>query len=120
MQKQEEVVNKRQLGTYYELLAIQYLINKGYTILVHSYRCRFGEIDIIASYKEYTIFIEVKYRKSDMYGYPREAVNINKQRHIIRTAMCYLKNEIGYESPIRFDIIEFIEDKMTHIESAFY
>ena len=120
MQKPEERVNKRQLGTYYELLAIQYLISKGYTILIHSYRCRFGEIDIIARDKEYTIFIEVKYRKSGMYGYPREAVNINKQKRIIRTAMCYLKNEVGYESLIRFDIIEFLEDKVTHLESAFY
>lgn len=119
MPKQENIGNKRVLGTKYERLAITYLEEKHYVILEHSYRCRFGEIDIIAQDEEYIVFIEVKYRKRGDYGYPREAVNYNKQRHILRTAMCYLKVKIGYEVPVRFDVIEILENTITHLEAAF-
>ncbi len=125
IKRQDETANNRQVGTYYERLAIDYLLSKGYSILKHSYRCKFGEIDIIAKDYEYTVFIEVKYRKSELYGYPRQAVNINKQKHIIRTAMYYIKQNVGYEIPMRFDIVEFLKDdvngvdKLTHLESAF-
>lgn len=117
--KQEEIGNKRTLGTQYELLAIAYLKEKKYTILEHSYRCRFGEIDIIAKQGEYIVFVEVKYRKKKDFGYPREAVNYKKRQHILRTAMYYLKTKIGYEVASRFDVIEILGDTITHLEAAF-
>ncbi len=119
MPNQEGTSNKRVLGTRYELLAIAYLKDKHYTILEHSYRCRFGEIDIIAKQGEYIIFVEVKYRKKEDFGYPREAVNYRKKQHILRTAMYYLKTKIGYEVASRFDVIEILENTITHLEAAF-
>ncbi len=117
--KREGISNKRLLGTQYELLAIAYLEAKHYTILEHSYRCRFGEIDIIAKDDEYIVFVEVKYRKRVDYGYPREAVNYKKRQHILRTAMYYLRTKIGYEVASRFDVIEILETSITHLEAAF-
>ena len=119
MPKREDISNKRLLGTQYELLAIAFLEAKHYIILEHSYRCRFGEIDIIAKDDEYIVFVEVKYRKKGDYGYPREAVNYKKKQHILRTAMYYLKINIGYEVASRFDVIEILETTITHLEAAF-
>ncbi len=118
-QKQEITGNKRLLGLKYEQLAIDYLQEKQYLILEHNYRCCFGEIDIIAQDGIYIVFVEVKYRKRGDYGYPREAVDYKKQRHIISTAMYYLKSKIGYEVPIRFDIVEILETTITHLQAAF-
>ena len=55
-------MNKRQLGTVYEQKAAAYLQQQGYEILECNFRCRIGEIDIIAREGEYLCFVEVKYR----------------------------------------------------------
>ncbi len=119
MQKQEGALNKRSLGKKYEQMAAAYLQDKGYHILYHNFQCRLGEIDIIARHNAYLIFVEVKYRKRKDYGYPREAVNFKKQQHIIRTAAYYLLTHVGVEVPCRFDVIEILEEQITHIEAAF-
>lgn len=111
--------NKRSIGTAYEKLAKKYLQNIGYSILVMNYRCKSGEIDIIASEGEYIIFIEVKYRKTLKYGYPRESVNYYKQKHIIYAAKYFLLINNLYNKNCRFDVIEILDDKVTHIKNAF-
>lgn len=54
--------NTRNTGTSYERKAAEYLEQQGLVILKHNYRCRQGEIDLIARDKEYLVFVEVKYR----------------------------------------------------------
>ena len=61
--------NKRMEGSRYEKLAARYLEQKGMDILELNYRCRTGEIDIIARDGEYLVFVEVKYRKTKRAGY---------------------------------------------------
>ena len=73
-------MNKRQLGTVYEQKAAAYLQQQGYEILECNFRCRLGEIDIIAREGGYLCFVEVKYRSGDGYGSPLEAVGVYKQR----------------------------------------
>lgn len=119
MQKQGEDKNKRRIGNYYETIASHYLIEKGYKIICHNFRSKFGEIDIIAHDDEYIVFIEVKYRKTKQFGYPREAVTYQKQRHIIRTAQYFLLTHIGREQSCRFDVIEILGDQLTHLVAAF-
>ena len=63
-------MNKRQLGSEKEKLAAEYLQERGYEIVTCNYRCRQAEIDIIAKKEEYLIFIEVKYRKKSVCGFP--------------------------------------------------
>lgn len=113
-------VNKRQMGTSYELKAENYLREKGYKILETNFRNRSGEIDIIAKDGEYFCFIEVKYRTTNDYGNPLEAVDFRKQNQIRKLAMYYLmKNKLSEWTPCRFDVIAFEGEKMTHVENAF-
>lgn len=119
MQKQNSIKNKRAIGTYYEKQAADCLLKKGYTILCSNYRCKLGEVDIIAKIDGCIVFVEVKYKASSVYGYPREAVNYKKQQRIRLTAKYYLRQYEKYEVSCRFDVIEFLGDTITHLEAAF-
>ena len=90
-------MNKRQIGSVYELKASDYLTKKGYQIIERNYRCRIGEIDIIAIERDCLCFIEVKYRKNEKTGDPLEAVDKRKQQKIIRTAQYYLLTHSKYQ-----------------------
>ena len=83
-----ELLNKRGRGSFYEDVCVEYLIKNGYDILHRNYRCKLGEIDIIAKKDDIIRFIEVKFRGSDSYGSAR------KQRRIMRAASWFL-NEYG-------------------------
>ena len=98
-------MNKRQTGIDYEALAAAYLQNKGYRIIEKNYRCKAGEIDLIAEHEGYLCFIEVKYRKDDRFGSPAAAVDRAKQRTISRAARIYLAAH-GYDqwTACRFDV----------------
>ena len=107
------------VGTKGEECAAEYLEKKGYRILTKNFSCKLGEIDIIAKHLEYTVFIEVKYRKDIKKGYPIEAVNFYKQKRIIKTAMYYAQNNNLFDTPIRFDIVEIIGNNIRVIQNAF-
>ena len=114
-------LNKRQVGTKYETIAAEYLMEKGYKILARNYRNYYGEIDIIAERDGILVYVEIKYRKSAKYGDPLEAVDIRKQRRISR---CAAYHYAGYGAtrnmPCRFDVIAIYGDgSMRHIENAF-
>ena len=113
--------NKRREGQQKELVATEYLKNKGYFIIQTNFRVRQGEIDIIARDGETIVFVEVKYRKDLSSGNPLEAVNYAKQRKICRTALFYMNlNKISPDNtPIRFDVIGILGEEITHIVNAF-
>ena len=90
-----------------EILAARFLRDKGYGILSSNYRCRFGEIDIIASDKRYLVFVEVKTRREDARYLPREAVTVTKQRKLLQTAAMYMSRFPTNLQP-RFDVIEVV------------
>lgn len=108
-------------GSVGEDIALNYIKKHlKYKILETNYTCDIGEIDIIAKDNKIVVFIEVKYRASDIYGLPREAVNAAKQRKIKQTAISYLKYNNLYESvDVRFDVVDILNDKVTYIEDAF-
>ncbi|MBF7095823.1 YraN family protein [Alkalibacter sp. M17DMB] len=106
-------------GKFGESLAVDYLKSLGYSILKRNYRCRMGEIDIIAKRCEDVIFVEVKSRSSDEYGAPSESVPVSKQKHIIKTALHYLGTNTEFEDNYRFDVIELLAGEINHIENAF-
>ena len=81
-------MNKRGRGSFYEEVCVEYLIKNGFDILHRNYRCKLGEIDIIAKKDDIIRFIEVKFRGSGSYGSALEAVDFRKQRRII---FCYTK-----------------------------
>lgn len=113
-------------GAAGEVLAARFLREKGYEIWTANYRCRFGEIDIIAVKPPYIAFVEVKARSELALFSPREAVDARKQRRIIKTALLYLQSHAVELQP-RFDVIEIITRKgrpmeiveIDHIAGAF-
>ncbi len=111
--------NNRKVGQSNEELACSYLKKHGYHIITKNYRCKFGEIDIVASKNNYLIFVEVKYRKTVKVGYPIEAVTLKKQRVISKCANMYLLQNSAYQEDIRFDVIGILSDEITHIKNAF-
>ena len=76
--------NNRAKGSRYEDRAAAFLENVGMTILERNYRCKAGEIDIIARDDKTVCFVEVKFRNSLKSGFPAEAVGIRKQQRIYR------------------------------------
>lgn len=111
--------NKRQTGAAYERAAGYYLEQLGFEILEYNYRCRAGEIDIIAKDGDYLVFCEVKYRSDSKTGSPAEAVDCRKQRTIFRCAMQYLTQRHLEEIPCRFDVIGIEGTEVTYIKNAF-
>ena len=105
-------------GAMGEILAARFLRGKGYAIQSSNYRCRLGEIDIIATDRRYVVFVEVKTRKEDSRYLPREAVTITKQRKLLQTAAMYLSRFPTTLQP-RFDVVEVVtakDDPMKIIE----
>ena len=95
--------NSRQKGVRAEKKAVEFLLNKGYSIIVTNYQKISGEIDIIAKKDTYICFIEVKYRKNISKGYPREAVNFKKQQKIRNTALYFIEENNLNNIEFRFD-----------------
>lgn len=112
-------MNKRELGTIYEEKTSDYIKKHSMKILEMNYRCKCGEVDIIAQDKNYLVFIEVKYRTSLNYGHPSQAVDYRKQRKIIQTAIWYIKNTQKFDCPIRFDVACWIGDTLEYHKGAF-
>lgn len=113
-------MNKRAVGTAYERQAGAYLLGQGYEILQYNYRCRQGEIDIVAKEGGYLVFVEVKYRRGQGSGAPAEAVNWKKQRAISRTALFYcLSHGYGGTTPCRFDVVSVLGEEVRVIKNAF-
>ena len=110
----------RRQGNIAEDQAAKYLQNKGYKILTRNFSCKVGEIDIIAQDKQNTIiFIEVKQRKTNLFGGGLAAVNKAKQRRITLTAAEYIKKTHPKYFALRFDIITITGNDLEHYENAF-
>ena len=97
-------INKRRVGGRYEDRAAAFLEKKGLQVIEKNFRCRTGEIDLIAQKDGFLAFCEVKARLSSGI-LPREAVTPAKQNRIIRAALTYLSEHPSELQP-RFDVIE--------------
>ena len=102
-----------------ERIALNYIKKLGYKVIETNFRNKIGEIDIIAYDGNVLVFIEVKYKKSDYFGLPREAVNYHKQRKIMMVAQSYIKTKNLYHKVSRFDIVEILGQEVTHIKNCF-
>lgn len=112
--------NNRLVGKRYEQIAAAWLTQQGFTVLAQNYREKPGEIDIIAREKDYLVFLEVKYRATDRYGTPPEAVNRKKQQTIRTVAALFLKkNHYAQDTKVRFDVIGIQGNRLKHIKDAF-
>ena len=114
------------LGRWGEGIAAEYLRKKRYTIVAANYRCRFGEIDLIAENRQFLVFVEVKLRKSAAFAEAMEFVDRRKHERLKETAAIYLSQNETQKQP-RFDVIEIYAPEGTqtrkptvrHWEDAF-
>ena len=109
-------------GKRSEIIAADFLKEKGYKILETNYKNKIGEIDIIAQDKDCIVFIEVKARLSQKFGHPLDAIDERKQEKIHRIASLYLVKNRKYGKPCRFDAISILgleNPEIRHIIDAF-
>lgn len=112
--------NRRRLGTDNEERAAEYLNRRGYQILERNFRCRLGEIDLIAKEAGVLVFLEVKYRKNSRCGGPAEAVTPAKQRTICRVADFYrMSRRIPESQSCRFDVVAILGEQVQIYKDAF-
>ena len=113
-------VNTRKTGSEYEEKAATFLKEQGIFILETNFRCRFGEIDLIARDKNTLVFLEVKYRKNGSCGSPLEAVDWRKQRTICKVSDYYrVRHQITDSTPMRYDVIGIGGEDITWVKNAF-
>lgn len=117
-------MRQKEAGNQGEALAAAYLEGRGYTVLERQWRCRYGELDLIARSPEGVLcFVEVKRRGPGAIGLPREFVDGRKQEKLRKTAAVYLAASED-PAPARFDVAEVREEadgalRVEYLESAF-
>lgn len=111
--------NYRKIGQEQEEKAVAELEKRGYRILARNFRCRIGEIDLIAFHEGYLVFVEVKYRKSTKTGYAAEAVTKRKQQTICRVADYFIRTHCSRIPACRFDVAAFDSEHFEIYQNAF-
>lgn len=112
-------------GTEAEHICQKYLLNQGYQLLDTNYHCAWGEIDIIAKDGNDLVFIEVKFRTHGNEDFAKNTVSWQKQRKLIKTALCYFAAHEEAETLFsRFDVIVIFpkqpdEYEIIHYKNAF-
>jgi len=115
---------KKAAGDLGEAAVAAYLRERGYEILAAQWRCRFGELDIVARERQGTVcFVEVKLRSAGAIGLPREFVDQRKRARLRMAAEAYL-SEQGKDVPARFDVAEVYAEnngglRVEYLENAF-
>ncbi|MEN8248610.1 MAG: YraN family protein [Bacteroidota bacterium] len=115
-------MDKKQIGNKGEDTAVNYLFANGYDVIHRNYRLGRAEIDIIAQIDNTLVFVEVKTRKDNTYGYPEEFVTDAQQERIWQVAEEYVE-KTAWQGQLRFDIIAIVwdgpEPTLDHFEDAF-
>ena len=95
-------------GKHFEALAARFLAGQGLLIIDRNYRCRCGEIDLIARHDKHLVFVEVRARGNPRYASPAASVDRRKQQKLLRSAQFFLQRhpELA-QLPCRFDVIAF-------------
>jgi len=112
-------MKRKELGNTGEKLARDFLKKKGYKIRDTNFRCREGEIDIVAEKKGCLVFVEVRTKASSGFGSPEESVTFAKKEKLIASALTYLNNHQNLPESWRIDFVAVELDpngKTTRIE----
>ena len=125
-------VPPQELGRWGEKLAADFLIKQGYQIVARNVRTPYGELDLIALQfskndpdEMTTVFVEVKTRSSQTFGFPEESITASKQNHLISAALHYLQEHPNLDQDWRIDVIAIERYKnrdpvIHHFENALH
>lgn len=112
---------QQHVGRWGEQAAADYLEKQGYQILARNFRTEHGEVDIIARQENVLVFVEVKARSSNRFGYPEHSVTPRKRQHILSAAEKYILEHPKFQT-WRVDVIavegETGEAKIVHFENV--
>lgn len=100
-------MTRAELGALGEQLAVDHLIGLGLTVLDRNWRCRYGELDVIAAdvQRRILVFVEVKTRTTDRFGGIEQAVTPQKLRRLRRLAGLWLAAQQGSWAQVRIDVV---------------
>ncbi|WP_238322728.1 YraN family protein [Gorillibacterium massiliense] len=118
---------RKKLGAYGEQLALSLLEEAGYRILERNWRCRLGEMDLVAADDDTVVFVEVRTRRvTGSYGTSKESVDARKQAQVRKIALAYLHAKGRHDVRVRFDVVAIELDAATsdirrieHLKNAF-
>lgn len=96
---------KQKRGSWAEQSAASYLERLGLRIVAQNFRCKLGEIDIIAVDGNQLVFTEVRYRTPSQFGIAAETVTYRKQQRTIKAALRYLQQNPHWQTTCRFDVV---------------
>lgn len=98
-------MNRQEIGKLGEKLAQKFLKKRGYHILETGFRCREGEIDIVARQKDYLIFVEVRTKSNLDFGTPEESITRRKKEKLITSALTYIETHQNLPPSWRIDVV---------------
>lgn len=124
MVKSGEPNNNKTLGELGEEIAVAFLKGRKFRIIERNFRCKCGEIDIVARDGKTFVFVEVKTRRTASYGPPQLAVTPFKQRQNSKAALTWLASKKMQDVPARFDVVAIVLrdhaiPEIEHIRNAF-
>lgn len=122
--RSEDRADNKSLGEQGESIAVCYLKGRKYVIVERNFRCKCGEIDIIARDGKTIVFVEVKTRRNEACGPPQASVTPFKQRQISKAALTWLAKKKLLDAPARFDVVAILQrdhavPEIEHIKDAF-
>lgn len=115
---------KDDLGRRGEAIAAQFLMGAGFDIVERNWRCRQGEIDLVAREGDELVFVEVKTRSSVAFGHPLESITLAKLARLRRLAAAWCDAHPGSHNHIRIDAVAVIapprgEFEIDHVRRVF-
>jgi len=110
--------NTIEVGATSEERAVDHLLRQGYRIVERNFRCKVGELDVIARDGRTLVFVEVRSRRSAEYGSALEAVHWGKRKKVSRVAQAYLTVRRPHFETARFDVIAITGGELVHIQDA--
>lgn len=117
-------LKRKEVGALGEKLAVDFLKKRGYKIVQRNFRCREGEIDIIAKQGECLVFVEVRTKRGSDYGVPEESITPFKKDKLASLAQIYLQNYHPSPQSWRIDVVAVeltVQNRVSrleHIENA--
>ena len=106
------------VGASAETAATRLLLERGYRIVERNFRCKVGELDLIARDRGVLVFVEVRSRADAEHGHAAEMVDAHKQRQVARVAECYLAMRDPDYSEVRFDVVAITGGETELIQDA--
>jgi putative endonuclease len=101
----------RSAGARYEDIALAHLARAGLELIARNYRCRYGEIDLVMRERETLVFVEVRYRRSSLFGGGIDSVHAGKRAKLVRAAEVFLINHPRHAgAACRFDVVALTGD----------